>query len=379
MLIYTELAYFIFTIHYALLLYVSSSFLERFVPESSIGLVYAVASAITICLLAKTPALVKRFGNYKVTLAFLFALGVSSVALSFDLGVFIIVPFFIFVSALQNLLRLTFDIYFEKFSKESSTGRTRGTVLLAMNAAIAASPFLAGAILERSGFPALFVISALVLLPVIALVALKLRGVSESSYRATAFFETLKNIRAKKDIYNIFIASFLLEFFYAWMVVYTPIYLNQHIGFSWLDIGAIFTIMLLPFVIFELPAGCIADKYIGEKEMLTAGFVITGIATAALAFMTTREWYVWAIALFVTRVGASLVESMTEVYFFKKVKSGDADIISFFRDARPFSYIAAPILATGVLYFLPFNYLFVVLGIIMLFGIRFSLAIKDTK
>jgi len=127
------------------------------------------------------------------------------------------------------------------------------------------------------------------------------------------------------------------------MVVYTPLYLTKYVGFSWAEIGVIFTIMLLPFVIFEIPVGRLADKKYGEKEFLTVGFIIMGIFTMAIGFVTVKNFWLWAAILFATRIGASFVEITCDTYFFKKVDQGKTDVIGFYRLTRPLSYVAAPV------------------------------------
>jgi MFS family permease len=136
--------------------------------------------------------------------------------------------------------------------------------------------------------------------------------------------------------------------------------------------------MLLPFILIEIPAGKIADRWIGEKELLLAGFIIMALSTMVIPFIGTASFILWTTILFVTRIGASLVEIMTESYFFKHVKGDDANIISFFRMTRPLAYIAGPIAAIIALQFFPFQYIFLVLGIIMFLGLKYSLALKDT-
>ena len=44
--------------------------------------------------------------------------------------------------------------------------------------------------------------------------------------------------------------------------------------------------MLLPFVLFELPLGKVADKWLGEKEIMFGGVLITALATGACFFLT---------------------------------------------------------------------------------------------
>ena len=162
------------------------------------------------------------------------------------------------------------------------------------------------------------------------------------------------------------------------MVVYTPIYLHSHVGFGWNKIGIIFTVMLLPFALLESPLGRLADEKYGEKEILSAGFVIIAVATAALAFVGGPNFYLWMLGLFATRVGASMIEVMNETYFFKKNSDRDPSIIGLFRMTKPFAYIIAPLFATVLFFFADYRLSFLVLGMIMLLGLRYSLTLKDT-
>ncbi len=163
------------------------------------------------------------------------------------------------------------------------------------------------------------------------------------------------------------------------MTIYTPLYLTQKLGFSLEDTLLMFSVMLISFVVLQYPLGKISDKWLGEKEILTAGYFIIAIATGALSFITLNSFWVWAGMLFATRVGASTIEIMNETYFYKKVKPVDSDIMSFYRNAQPLAYIVGPVVASIFLIFLDFKYIFLALGIIMLTGVYYSLGIKDTK
>ena len=74
-----------------------------------------------------------------------------------------------------------------------------------------------------------------------------------------------------------------------------------------------------------------------------------------------------------------MVEIMTETYFFKKIRAGDAQVVGLMRALRPAAGAAAPVAATALLYVLPIQYMFVALGALMLIGIPVSLALKDTR
>ena len=174
-------------------------------------------------------------------------------------------------------------------------------------------------------------------------------------------------------------AQFVMRIFFSWMVIYMPIYLISRIGFSWAEFGIMTFIVLIPFALFELPAGKIADRYLGEQELLSLGFFIAALFTVFLSFIETNNFVFWAAVLFTIRIGVSLVEIMTESYFFKHVSSNDNNTISFFRMMRPAAYIAGPIIATIALTFLDFKFIWIILGFILLYGLRFSFAIQDTR
>ena len=170
-----------------------------------------------------------------------------------------------------------------------------------------------------------------------------------------------------------------MRIFFAIMIIYTPMYLLNHIGFSFSEMGIILTVAMLAYLLLEYPLGKIADKRFGEKEILTVGFIILSITTMIISFVTGTSLVLWAIIMFSTRVGAAMIESMSETYFFKKTNSSDADVLSFFRTAGPIAYLIAPTLGSIFLIFFDLKYIFLATGIIMLVGLKFSLAIKDTN
>ena len=266
----------------------------------------------------------------------------------------------------------------ESFSSDNKTGRIRGTFLTIVNTAWLISPYFASKILEKFDFFGLYGISAILLLPVIILILIKFRDIVEPRYEKLPFWKSLEEIWTDRDIKGILIIQILLQFFYAWMVIYTPIYLHQTIGFSWSLIGAIFTVMLLPFVIFEAPFGRLADKN-GEKKSLSLGFIIIAVSMILIAFVTDNNPIIWAGILFLSRIGAAIIEVMADTYFFKKVSVEKTHLISFNRMTRPIAYVIGPIIATILFTVFDMRGLFIFLAFLMLYGLRYSLAIRDIK
>lgn len=369
---------FLFALNQALPAYINSTFLASFATEKSVGVIYTIASAITVVLFFLLPRLLRQFGNYRLAF-WLFILDiVSMLGLASARSFWAAVGFFVCVFVVTFLSTFTLDIFLESNSRDSYTGSIRGVYMTIINNAWVFAPLLAGLILTDGDYWKIYLTGAFLILPALFLLRGGFKKFKNPPYRSVAIWSTLKTIWRQQDLFRIFSVSFLLGFFYTWMIIYTPIYLHQHLGFSWQTIGLIFTIMLLPFVLTEAPLGKLADKKWGEKEILSIGLVIMALSTGALTFVNSTSIVLWAALLFTTRIGASAVEIMSETYFFKKVQSSQADIISLYRATRPAAYIVGPLVASVLFVFIDFKMIFLALGIIMLGGLWFSLRLRDT-
>lgn len=376
------LASFLYALHYALPLYVASSFIGDFLNEQAIGLTYAAGSILTIILFVNTPYLLKKFGNYHLTLASIVLEVLSLLGLALFQSPLWIISAFIFNQVILNILYLNLNIFLEAYSTDGVTGAIRGMFLTILNIAILIAPFIAGMMFSDHEFEKIYLTAALIVAPTFFLIYFTFKGHQDLPYKQVPLWTTLKEVSASKNIRGVFAASFLLNFFYAWMVIYTPLYLNKILGIPLNQVvGIIIPIALVPFVLFEVIMGRLADRKWGEQEMLMGGFMVMGLGTAVLAFVTSANIYLWAILLFITRIGAAAVEAMSETYFFKQVDSTDTHLITLFRNISPLSYIVSPLVATILLsvFGLGYNYLFLVLGIMMIAGVYYGLIIEDTR
>lgn len=374
------IATFLAAFHAFLLVYINSSFLNQFVSEKYIGLLYIIGSLSSIVAMIIIPVILRLIGNYfTLTLLTIFEIFILF-GITFAQKTLIVLPLFIAHLMISQIIFINIDIFFESFQKkEMNTGSKRGVILTIINLGLILSILTAGFILTNNDFWKIYLASAFIMFPFLVIILIKFRKFKDPVYNKLKTIDTIKKIRENKNIKNIFMTQFFLKFFYSLMVIYMPIYLHNYIGFSWSKISIIFTIMLLPFVLFEIPAGKISDKWLGEKEILLIGFIITALFTAIISFISIPSFLLWTIILFLTRIGASLIEISTESFFFKHVKGEDANIISFFRINGPLAYIAGPVIAIITLQFIAYQYIFFVLGIIMLIGIKYALSITDTK
>lgn len=368
--------------HSYLVMYINSSYIEQFVGTKAIGAIFTIGSALTVLIFLFVSRVLHSVGNYYATLIFLILnfLAVGGMALSDSLRTSI--PLFVLHLTVLPLIIFNLDVFLEENigNKESSTGGKRGLLLALVSLVGSVTPLLTGYLVGATGdFDNAYLLSAASLLPIIFIILFAFKNFADPKYKEIELFAAIRSFWIKQNIRFVFLANFLLQVFFFFMVVYAPLYLATVIGFDWAAIGLIIFAGQLAYVFLEFPIGKIGDLYLGEKEMMLSGFIILALTTASLAFVDTVAIWPWALLMFATRVGASFVEVTTESYFFKHTKSSDAQIISFFRITRPLSYVIGALLGSLAILYLPFNYMFIVVGILMLPGVIFAHRIKDTK
>lgn len=373
------LAGFLFSIPLALTSYINSSFLETYISEYYVGIVYIIASTIAIIGLLKIPKILSGLGNRFTTLLFTLLSFLSLIMLAFSQNGLVVIFGIILYFVSTNFIIASLDIFIEDFSKNSNIGKFRGLYLMIINMAWVFAQTISGSIIAKSSFQGIYLFSAGFMILVSIIFIFFLRDFKDPKYTKISILKTIKVFIKNKSLSKIYLINLILKIFFAWMVIYTPIYLYQYLGFDWKQIGLIFTIMLIPFVLVDYPLGKLSDK-IGEKKLLIAGFLITILFTFFIPFTKTPEVWIWAMILFGTRVGAATIEVMSESYFFKEVGEKNADEISFFRNTYPLSFVVAPLIAIPALLLVPdFKYLFFIVTIFLLIGFFITLRLKDIK
>lgn len=371
---------FIFAMHFSLPTYVTSSFLKTMTSESNVGILY-ILSAVGVAIgYLISHRILRRFKTYNSMMALCLAQLVVTFGITLSNNIWIVGTLFILSSIQACLIGYIIDVIVEANSTHSNTGRVRGIYMTAFNFGWIAAPILATSLVgDNNEYKYVFLAACGMMVPLIYILRNNFHGFHDAKYTHLSVHDTWLKIVQNKSLRLIFIANTLLNTFYAWMIIYTPIYLHSDLGLAWDDIGVIFTIMLVPFVILEVPLGKLADTKFGEKELMTTGFVFAGVATILLAFVPGQSVFLWALMLFLTRVGACTAEFMIETYFFKQIETRDVSMLSLFRVTRQTAYIFAPIITSVGLIFVDNRELFIILGIITALGAVFSLRIKDTN
>jgi predicted MFS family arabinose efflux permease len=369
--------------HAFLVAYINSSFLGQFVSPAAVGTIYTVGSALSVLIFLFISRVLHKIGNFKLTFGLLCLNFIAISGMAFAESLRVAVPLFLIHLITLPITFFNIDVFMEQQIGESeeSTGSKRGLLLMLASLVGALAPLASGLLVDdgTGSFFYAYLVSAITILPIIGLLLYFFKDFSDPEYDEIDLFAAIASFWQRKNIRFVFLAHFILQMFFMFMVVYVPLYLTGTIGLSWAEFGLVMFFAQLAYVLLEYPIGVIADKYIGEKEMMGFGFLVIAISSSWIAFVTESSVLTWAIILFTTRVGASFVEVTTESYFFKQTKSSDAQIISFFRITRPLSYVIGALIASLTLLYLPFNLLFIVLAFMMIPAMFFTMGIQDSK
>lgn len=353
----------------AFFIYVASTYFSLITGSDNMGIFYLIAYGGVFLCLYFLPSLIRHISK---TRSFYLSLGIS-LAASVYLAIMqddwfsLIAVFFLIVAT--NVAWVALDILLESFTPDKHTGKIRGTYLTMMNTGFLVAPFLSMMILERFNYEGIFTILAGMYLIVLLLAFLFMREPVDVFTPE----QKITNLEFK----NIYGVSFAMEMFYALMIVYTPLYLHS-LDFSWTEIGTIFTIMLLPFLILQYPLGLLADKYLKEKELLIGSIFIVSVSTLCLPFLS-RDPIIWGAFLLITRIGIAGIAVLRDTYFYRRIDGNDINLIAKFRRARPLANIIGAIIASVVLLFFPLSSIFFIVGATLLLALYPALRLTNIK
>lgn len=362
----------------SLSVYILSSFIQKLTGLDNVGIFFLIAYSVSFYILLNLHHLIKKHGKSRTLMLFLVLKTLALLAMGIYADSMVAVIFSIWFLVSDAVSWVALDIIIESYSDNKTTGATRGMHITLSNTGFIFGPLIAAWTIENFGFNFVFFAAAGISLIVLGIITLKYRNVNHEVKRDLSILAVLGRMMKRKDLMRIYYASFMLELFYCVMSVYTPIYLLS-LGFSWVDIGKIIMVMIIPFIVLEIPLGILADKRTGEKEWLVVGLLFLAIATGSMSFVVEPNIFTWMGILFATRIGASIVQVMRDAYFYKKIGPEDVDLIDFFRTTKSASYIFGMIFFSLFLIVFPLKMLFVMLGIIAFTALAPVIRLHDTK
>lgn len=353
--------------HYYLITYINSTYLSSLVREDVIGILYATGSILNIFIFLKTPSWIRKLGNYNfirlISIVEIISIGFLAFAKNPILGILA----FVIHHSVNPVILSCLDMYLEDSASTEHMGKLRGTFLTILSIAAIISPLAIGSLVSDGHFSKIYSYSLFFMFLFLLWTSKNFKKMPAAEFKAINIKEEIGEFLNDPKIKNVTFCYGLLQFFYSWMIIYIPLYLVEWAHFTWSESAVIISISLLPFLLFEIPIGEIIDKKLDEKTFMIAGFIISAFALFLFPIIPANTFIFWAIALFTARLGASIIETSSESYFFRNSKGKD-ELIEVFRISAPFAFIVGPLIGSALLFFIPFNLIFPFLSGTMILG-----------
>jgi MFS family permease len=371
----------LYSLHLAIPLYINSTLLAKYFPKENINLIYILSGIFSLFFAIYISKFVKKYHNYNTTLAIMLVDFVFTLLLGISQNIYVVGFSFIITAITISALYITLNLFIEEFSDHRDEGVVRGIFLTLLNTGILLSPLIAASALANIGFSGVYIVSAIVLIPMSILIRHYYKNVSEPKYKNISFRRGILETLRDKNIFGVMSAMFALECFYLTLVIYLPLFLLQNTNISMTTyLGVVMPFVLIPFVVLPYQMGMLADKKTGEKEFLLLGLGIISICLFLIPFIDSNSLFLWGGLLFISRVGAAILETMIFTYFFKKTEKSDAGLVALFGNMRTIATIAVPIVGAILLYLSgKIDYVFIAVALFVACTIIPASKIIDTK
>lgn len=366
-----------------LILYLGISFtypvFPNFVKEivkndKSVSIFYsAMAIAMLFAALAST-VIFKKIDRAKIT-----KWGFLIAAFSFF--------FLIFISRITELavvrtiqvcanlfILMAISLYVRDFATKRNLGEEEGLFYTFSNIGVFFGPLLGGFFASKFGYEITFIMAAIILFCGFGYFYHKhtlqkhSAIISAPRISTTTFIKNIKDNFSNTERVKSYLITLFLMLWFGFRNLYIPLYILSQ-GYLESTSGLILSLGVIPYILLEIKVGKYAEKK-GIKIPITIGFLLMGIVL--LAIFISPYPILNFVLLILGNIGASFVEPLQEYSLFRNLSKEDEDrLYGVHMTANPIGFFLAPAIGVITLAFLPFSYLFLNFGIIMLLASGF--------
>ncbi|MFH1501110.1 MAG: MFS transporter [archaeon] len=319
--------------------------------------------------------ILERYSKSKLYFLSLFVFFVSYLIFAFYSNFPLVIILGVVMAIFVSLRISAFGIIVRDKSKDEEVSKNEGWIYTIFNFGWFIGPLFAGYIASMFGFKTVFLYSAVAIF--LTLVFLKLFKIKddrkEKRIDYNIFKVSLDYFRNKERVFA-YLTGGGVNFWLALIYVFIPVYIIES-GFSDIWVGIFLAGVVIPTILTEYYFGKLAGRK-GFKKMFFIGYLILSIA-ALLCFFFSNVYYISLIIIF-SGFGASMIEPTTESYFFDVVNKKQRDrYYGPYNTSIDVGNGIATLVSGIILLFLPFKFIFLFFGVVMLGIALYSLKIKD--
>lgn len=361
---------FILVIAVASTAYIHSSFLKSLETGIPVGILFAFGSLAAVLATIASPPLFEYIGVEKTTSYSGIINGLSFLVIALNISSVISIIAFIIAIATTAIIVLGIDIVIEHLTEKNATGEIRGINLALGNLAFLIGPIVAGFIAEEFNLASVYLFAAVATFCMVLFFHTKFKTLNlYIKQKQKNVLRDMKVLFSYTTLRNSYITGFMVEFFFAIWAIFVTIYMHEIVGFNWEEIGILFALMHIPYIVLEPLIGDVADIYKNEHIIMIGGLIVIALSFVWIATLQTDNMTTWALALIISRVGASFGQVGHESFFFKQVSEKNTDLISAYRTMAPLALLLGPVAGSIALLLTNYQTMFLIVAFLLILTI----------
>ena len=341
------------------------------------ALVGLIVSGLSLCAVISYFALVPIMEKYDEKKL----LGCSMIAAMFGYFLFALVENYymvltisIFVTVFYVIRNICLGILVRDETNMKDLNKNEGLVSTLINLGWLAGPLIAGLISEMYGIRSVFTLSAMfMLISYIMLKTMNVKKISKPEVIDNDFFKNVRSFFSNPQLLRMYILCGSSTIWWAVMYIYMPLYIIQS-GLGYNYVGIFLFSIAAPLVMFEYRVGKAVNSESFHKFYILA-YLILGCIALSTHFIE-NIYCVMAFFAFGS-FGMMFLEPMRDIYFFSVVPLNKSDkYYGPFKSSTDMGGLIGKLMGAVTLIFLPFNYIFLFLSIIMFIMLGISTGIN---
>ncbi|MEJ2267574.1 MAG: MFS transporter [Nanoarchaeota archaeon] len=308
-----------------------------------------------------------------LTTLILYSLTYTLFAINNKFYFFIILAFII---TILGTLRVTsFGIIVKDKSSNKNLSKNEGLVYTFSNIAWVLGPLVAGYISERFHLNLIFLLASIFLF--VAFILFYFSRIKDGNAQKKIDKNLIKNFidffKDKKRVLSYLLGGGV-NLWWSLIYLFIPIYIIRN-NLETIWVGYFLFAIAVPLIILEFYFSKLAGK-IGFKKIFKIGFFIPAIC-AISCFFISNIYIILGLLVFAS-IGLAMLEPTTEAYFFDIIKKKDeCRFYGPYNTTVEVNDFIGKILSATLLIFLPFKYIFLLFGFLMILLVFLSSKIKD--
>ena len=352
-------------------------YLDSFFHDTStVGWVSSILTLVGIISYLFIIPLIERSSKSKLYSFTLVVYTLSYILFSLLSDVYALAIIAVFLYFVGSIRLTTFGIMVRDMTENaSSVSKNEGLMYTFLNLAWLLGPLLAGFVAEQYGLNYVFLPAALFLLIALQLMrSFKIRDDRRAKRLDKNSLKVFREFFRKRDRVMNYLLSAAVTFWWALIYIYIPLHIVRS-GLEEIFVGYFLFAAVLPLLLFEYHFGNVASK-VGFKKIFKVAFISLAVI-CFIAFGFENIYIIMALMVFAS-VFLAMIEPTTESYFFDMISESQRDkFYGPYATAIDVGHYIGTASSALILSFLPFNYVFLLYGFVMLVFFFISFKIKN--